>query len=679
MKDFNDEAIRKLKAILPADRIPSITRKDSMPGEQYVGELEKLGDAKLVDRIGAGGYIPPDINAIAPHYFKGIALKTQLASKLSIQDRDDNVNCALGYGLASHYYLDEFGLSMTTKDPYPDYIVQAAKRILLTEYKEAVATLRKQGLYDAIDLADYDNVRASFPRGKNSGFPWIVSGMDRMQNDLVLSVNALLARLLVKGVPVDDIFSDMLLTYTVFSRYQRSAKPVPMMLNRPAESVFFEPRRRVVNGGVKALGMALKPLVKWHTVVGLETSMFQQDRKKIQARAAGYIIASDKSRFDLRHGGIKLQQGLDLLYDVASEFAPLPTALKELLHKEATLDTALAYGYPEASLYITSAPAIRSGSATTSRVGSVLNLMNELIVTNAMLGGGNSAEAIVEHHLRYRPVIILGDDAMRVYPRDAEGERLSKLYREHIGATESIGVPTEEEIPAKFLGYGFDPDGTLTHSTNPLSNMFFPERFKTNAIASMLIRYTILKHPKAMNALDVITNVMRNPDAAAKLYGRFLADCMPGLAEHYKDHPKGGARQMFASLPTTGWDGKLIQKGLMSDIDEVLLFISKGSSYDFNYALIGHPEINDMMEEEDSVVKASLNTAVDKAVDALTAMKTAGAVRHKSGGRADKVLEVLSIFQHSKEDDIIRAYRAMLPRIARQVFTPRGSIFIGDI
>lgn len=685
--EFNELSKHMLGKILPDDKLPRIEPASSMPGYESVGDLEQIGDAKMVERIGAGAYIKPDVDGIAEHYFKGILLKENLGKKLDLENRDDHINNALGYGLVSHYYLDEFGLTMTEPIPYPEYIYEACKKILITEFRSAIASLQKAGQYDSIDLNDYNNVVASFPRGKNSGFPWIVSGMDRLQNDLTLSTNALLAKLMIDGKQPIDIFDGMLLSYTVFSRFQRNGKAIPMMLERPSQSFFFEPRRRVVNGGVKALGMALKPLVKWHTVVGLGTSIFAQDRADLQKRAAGHRIASDKSRFDLRHGGVKLKQGLDMLWEIASEFATLPPTIKELLHYEAALPTVVAYGYPAANAYVTDATALRSGSATTSRVGSVMNLMNELIVTNAMLGGTNNVDDIVKHHLQFKPTVVLGDDAIRFYPATEEGKKFADLYREHINSTESVGVPTEEEIPAKFLGYNFKDDGTLLHSAAPLSNMFFPERFKKDATASMLSRYIILKEHNAMASLEAITKMMQSESYAASVYSAFHKDCYSSLAEHYSTHPKGGAKQMFATLPNGSWDGKLIQKHLMSDLDEILLFISKGSSYDFNYALIGHPEINDLVEESDTTVEASINQAVNRAVEAMSstqAAKLKSAQGSRTGGqgtmnRIDKVNEVLRLFTYDNEEAIIAGYKAMLPRIARKVSTIRGDVYIGDI
>lgn len=690
--------MRALSKTRPEEFIPKIEKGPStMPGEAFVPDMERIGDKRVSDMIAGGGYIKPNLAAIVPHYLKGLKLKDELGKALGLKDRQGYADCALGYGLNSHYYTDEFGLSMTENKPFPQYIVDAAFKYLLTQTQDARNSLIRDGQYDAVNLDEYDKVKSSYPRGKNSGLPWIVPGKDRFQNDLVMASNALFAQLLLNGTTTDELYRDLLNSYVVFSRYQRTAKPVPIMLERPSMSYLFEPRRRVINAPPKAMSMVVKPLVKWLTVTGLRTDVFTQDRSIIAARsAAGVTFASDASRFDLRSGGVKLKQGLELLWKLATSFHKVPERVKDLMMEESTLSYLMVYGYPEPNLFLSDAESLRSGASTTSRVGCAINLMYDMYVESKIMETTDSDE-IADFYRKYAPSIILGDDLLKTYGKVSNGAERKAQYIKNLHYLKDLGMEAELEEPTKFIGYNIDeqaaPRDLLLHSTSPLDNMFFPEYFKASPTASFVMRYIILKNPKANDALGVMTDVMRNPGALKKVYGDFHRDCYKHLAQHYADHPQGGARQFFGLLPKSDAEAAIITRSLMADIDEILIFLSKGSAYDFNYSLIGLPELNDMMDERDDVITATTNELVDigrSLIDSYNVTKSVSGssswsdtVRNPSSTtnyqKVQKIGEVIKLFTFNNPSDIINHYHAMLPRIARRVMTSAGDVFVGNL
>lgn len=154
--------IRKLSSTRPAEYIPIITKGSSnMPGEAFVSDMERIGDRKVSDMVAGGGYIKPDLTTIVPHYLKGLSIKDTLGQKLNLGDRQGYIDCALGYGLNSHYYTDEFGLSMTENKKFPDFIIKAAFKYLKSQTSDARNSLIKEGKYEAVNLDEYDKDRKS--------------------------------------------------------------------------------------------------------------------------------------------------------------------------------------------------------------------------------------------------------------------------------------------------------------------------------------------------------------------------------------------------------------------------------------------------------------------------------------------------------------------------------------
>lgn len=644
-----------------------------------IQSLRRIGDGITAEQLVGTQLSPVDNNAILPHYIDGLSIRLSLAEKMGLDPTSPQ--SALGYKLMRHYYLDEFGTSLTDNSKvYPDWILQACLMYLKQQFESGINKLKQKGMYDPIDIRNYRKIVASFPRGKNSGLPLVVRGKDRLFNDISLAVNAKLSSILLDGTKPEEVFSGLLHHYLVFSRYQRTGRHVPHHNGTQLmDTQYYEPRRRVVNGAPKSLSMALKPLMKWMTVVGLETDVFTQSREVLRDRSKGVVFANDASRFDLRSGGLKLKQAINIIIDLAEHFGMNEPHVRDIAMYESFLPTVATYGYPDSQLYEITEDFLRSGSALTSRAGSVLSLMDDMYV-EAHVMGTKDPKVVADFFIAAAPSVIQSDDQAKFYDRIKDGDDRKAKYIASLNVLKDLGKEAEVELPTKFIGY-FLTKESLMHSTSPLDNMFFPESFKSNATASMIARYVILKYKDAFSVLDVIKNIMTSPKELALLYDEWHAKMYNQLAGHYSNHPSGAARQFFMTLPKKGASPELISKNLYSDIDEILVLLSKGSAYDFNYALIGLPELNEVLAESESNMDTSFE-GLTKAMQDIVKM-TGVAKGNESGFRQkvnnSKIEALVKIVTAPDAQSTIAAYHTALPVIARSIKTDAGEAFIGNL
>lgn len=221
----------KLAEGRPVTNFPRLIRNsEQMPGLEQVIPLPEVGDERTVEFLAPGAYTSPDLESIVPHYIKGLIAKDKLGDKLGLPREARYTDSALGYGLNSHYYVDEFGLTMTTDQSFPDYIVEAVKIYMIESFSSAMSGMTADEL-EAVNLNDYLNVKASYPRGKNSGLPLNVTGSNRLMNDLTMAINAKLAASIINNVSIQEVFHGLAHPYVVFSRYQRTAKTVPINID----------------------------------------------------------------------------------------------------------------------------------------------------------------------------------------------------------------------------------------------------------------------------------------------------------------------------------------------------------------------------------------------------------------------------------------------------------------
>lgn len=688
---------------------PSLTYSGEkfMPGEQSISQIPMIGDTRIASQIMPGSLTEvSDIPSIAKHYLKGLRIKRECANALRdvtkvVINEGDHANCALGYGLVRHYFVDEFGLSLTTSDPFPDYIVEACTTLMLRRLEEFDKTeLGATNDHGALNLDDYLRVRASYPRGKNSGVPLIVSGRNRIFNDAILATNAMLAAAIIRSPSQLLALSDgLLLAYTVFSRFQRTSKIVPFHDgSRPFLSNCFEPRRRVVNATPKFMAMAVKPLVKWWTTFALATPEFTNDRKEIQRRINGACttFASDASRFDLRSGGVKLRQALDIMWLVAKrKFSQIPESVYDIMIREAFLPTMVDYGFPQHTLFLSDKDALRSGASTTSRAGSLVNLMYDMLVESRRLGT-KDPDAIVRYYVAAEPSIILGDDLLKVPKADDGSQGLTSMegYVSAMDVLKDVGMSAEIEVPTAFLGYTVGDGspggrGKLMHKSNPFDNMFFPERFNSNPLGSFLCRFEILLSAEAELALTNMARLMTDEAFCVSRTELLIKKIGPWLESHFSDHPNGAARMFYSRLKSQLKNPSRAWVSVNEQPDEILDYIAKGASYDFNFANIGLPHLNDLRDESQDVLALRLDESGERALTDVEneisrislASRTTG--RRVTNASESKMAVILSrlrdVLKSGDEKKLVKNYRAILPQVGRRVITDAGEVYVGNL
>lgn len=647
--------------------------------------------------------------AMFRHYARGLCLMYDLGVKLGLP-KDvirTGPKAMLGYKFVNHQGALEFGISLTTDQAFPETVVEAAKKLMRRRYDDAIRS-GWDPRADRLALDDYMNVVASYPRGKNTGLPWMASGSDRFTNDLVLAIDAALAGCLVRGIPVDDMFRGLLLGYVVFSRFQRTGKRVPLQLSGSRlTSVGIEARRRIINSTPKIISLACKPLVKFTTVFHLLTPEFAQDRDDLRSRirSAGTVVATDASRFDLRSGGPKLRQGLDVLVDTATyAFPDMPRTVVDLVYKEAFLPTMITQDSPDGSRSFarwSSASALRSGASTTSRVGSLINLMYDMSTYYFGSEETMSVDDLVNLYITKQPTVIQGDDMLKLFRDDAEADS----YMGALPQLERVGMSVEQEHPTKFLGYLTRPLGMpddphkaegLYHGANPLDNMFFPERFRTYAVASMISRYVILKVGEAKKVVDILTSVSRDPAVAMSWYRKFYSEMYAALKIHYDSHPVGAARAYFATLPDPAdvTELKLAQM-IKHDEDELLRHIAQTARFEVNTALFGEErdtflsaDDTDSSMLDEQMVTASLEALVSRVAQARLAGGTdpaTGAAAPVSGSLVTKLQDprikpLLALFDHTGDDQsFVRLWRSLLDQTSRRISTEFGDFYVANL
>lgn len=629
------------------------------------------------------------------HYAKGLIHQANLGLSLSLPR--ETVFCSpkamLGYKFVNHQGGLEFGLTMSTDQAFPDTVVQAAIKLHKVRYDR----LRRAGwdpASDGVNLNDYLHVTASYPRGKNTGLPWMASGSDRFTNDLVLAVDSALACALVRGYPMQRMFDGLLQGYVVFSRFQRTAKSVPLIIDGVRyTSIGIEARRRIINSTMKIVALAIKPAVKFLTIFHLMTPEFEQDRGKLsrKIRQAEETRATDASRFDMRSGGIKLRQGIEVICAfLRYAFPDMPQAVCDLMMHEAFLPTMVSDDMDGGTVARwSSAASLRSGASTTSRVGSIINLMYDMCVYYYASDQNMSTDDLVNLYLETEPSVIQGDDMLKLFRSKADAEH----YMTNLGQLERVGMTVEEEHPTKFLGYLVNPLGSkrddakgtgLYHSANPLDNMFFPERFRTYAVASMLSRFVILKVQEAGAVVETLTRVAREPTYAMMWYKKFYREVYPFLKPHYEDHPTGAARVYFATLPDPAKVTELRLAAMIKhDEDELLRHIAQTARFDINVKLFGE-SFDDENTWGDDMVTGSLQHFADMYKGELSERHGAAEglskekfIKKLMDPRIRPLLDALK--QPMDDEQFVQAWRGCLDQTSRRVSTDFGDFYVVNL
>lgn len=590
-----------------------------------------------------------------PHYEQTcVALEKFLLKNGASYDVDSlSSTTAMSFVQPGHTFLEEFGaytLSQDSKVPLAD------PSLYLRRYESRVSDAR--------------SIVASYPRGKNTGLPIIVSGSDRLVSNIVNVLNLMTASTLQEWVyemdnsmfvsQVNALRAWLNATFgyadsqVVFSRLQHTGKHIPVRFTDNLNEVFgssnLVPRRRTVNSTIKWIAMALKAVIKTFTEYDLNSPVFSQDRDAIRRRIekcikeGGVVIAGDQSRFDLRHGGDKLVHlnSKILLPRLRRVFGEKAGSnfhyLMQVEENSATIIPTLDFCYAGSGR-----DTLKSGESGTSRKGSYMSLVDDMTITRESLG--LTDEQVNEYFLKNQPSVILGDDLLKLFPTKDDFLAYEKAMET---VSPLMGIGLEVERPTKFLGMlvldADDPAGASPKAggINAIMNKLFSSEGKVSwaqPIGSIAQKTALPERWRSQRypAFAAITKFFAMPfdaidpdrfavsdaitDGYIKDVRQFyleLSQARTGFnetqAKYFKD--------CHDNIPLNKSDLSKLYKDILSnpskynidvkyELDEILNIMFKGMEYDINWSVVG------IDDEDDSVIKGTAKEALQVMIDEI--------------------------------------------------------------
>lgn len=599
---------------------------------------------------------------------------------------------AIGFTPVTHSFIEEFGafsLSVNSdiplKSPVLEYLRAHDKRNGFEHKKE------------------FSNVVASYPRGKNSGVPIIVSGGDRVLNDILLFHNMLI------GSEISSLLTDRKisppefqqhlnsikktmtglfgeLVFLGFDRLQHTGKAVPKSFrDGKILSYNFEPRRRVVNGSVKPFAMALKPIIKATTNSDLSTPMFSQDRKVINERirkvidSGGFVMAFDQSRFDLRHGGDKQVLANEILAHRAADLTSVDP-VKALMLIENESDLRASYIHDGKSYLGDGKLVLKSGESGTSRKGSYMNANDDMMIS--MQAFGLNEQEVVDMYLEREPSAILGDDLLKFFSSIQEAEAYEKAVG-IVGKLLHIGM--EIEHPTKFLGSFIDDDPMIKALGEPrdkksitpvpwknsaissLQKIYFPEMFKkAQAIPLALeakMRGVIESHPNIDK--KGLFSIYRNA------YDEVSTLNHPLIKQDHKDVISEMPRDYNAfQVLTKDMLANPSKYGLDNDfgvVDEILNIFGRGLQFDADLDRVGLSELKGLSDVQSFESKLNTDSILASLKEVVGGAKKFGIPSDFKGGALLTLLDAYNTTKLNTKDPVERIngfYEAILVLVA---------------
>jgi len=378
--------------------------------------------------------------------------------------------CALGHWRPAHTDLEEMGqIAMDSNFSYDADLIDA-----LGAWYKTFDTNR--------------SFHMSLPRGKNIGWPTIISGSNREESDAFLFLHAGLAiSAQSKGWKLKDLF-DMLTIhhgnpFLIWgSRTQHTDKWMPLILKGGLRwSKNFEPRVRGIFMSPKVTVAYLRQVVKMGSSRILKSPLHEQDRSKISSRIERWfkegwlVMAIDYSKYERHIGGKRAESILSLCSKISESDA-------ENLSFEFNLPI-LMFGFRKAFLY-PGGRILGSGLSSTSFIGNAGNSLN----THTALGMLMGIKPVLVHK-QYQQTwdgMLFGDDSLLAFPPstvDKLGgkDKLLATLRDSYSKTK---MKVDEEPVIKFLGSVYGPGnfkGSISkgYSTwRAVQQIFFPERIK---------------------------------------------------------------------------------------------------------------------------------------------------------------------------------------------------------
>lgn len=373
--------------------------------------------------------------------------------------------CALGIHKPAHTDLEALGyLGVDNDFEYSDDVIDA----VVNFYKMYVPAKVDRSL--------------SLPRGKNIGYPFPISGGQRLVNDIFLGASAALSIGMDKAglTTLQDLYSFLEIYHgPCFTpqgeRYQHTAKVQPIGLTDALiSSNNFEPRVRIINMSPKVSVARMRSQIKRFLSCLLATPVHTQDRGgisdaiKMMGRFTS-VFAVDFSKFDFRAGGLRGKQMCKVLGAVLGDQRFYDDLITDF-------NTPL-YAYAHRNAYIGRGDLmLKSGMGSTTLIGCVCNLVTAVSVVSDVLGLSPS-QALAQLNQSWS-LLSWGDDTVL-------GFRSLKISQDELReAYAKYHMDVDFEPTIKYLGSNYlqgDFEGTFRPGYSigrAIQQQFFPERQK---------------------------------------------------------------------------------------------------------------------------------------------------------------------------------------------------------
>jgi len=436
-----------------------------------------------------------------------------LALQPLLTDYDKEVvlptTCALGYHKPAHTELEERGK-----------VGEDSSFIYDEDVMRAVIA------YYSLFFSSSDKVEGlSAPRGTLIGYPFLISGLSRDVNDVLLALNAAFAiACMTKGYTLEEV-TKMFERYhgpCIFSygeRYQHTSKVMPMITAEGVRfSKNFEPRCRMIVPSSKYMVLRMRPSVKKFLKVILKTDIHQQDRPSLIKTfdtwfKGGWKVKSlDHSKFDQRHGLPRSGKLIEAIFKVIGEESLIPEALFEFTRPH--------YAFYRDQAYIAPGDAmLKSGISVTTLIGCVGNLAS--VIQAIKFATGDSPEQIMSYKGTRWDLRCWGDDTLFAI-KDERWLTFDALFKGY----EKCKLKVEEEPTIKYLGlnYGrgqFAGTFDMGYGVGRAIQQFeFPERQKQYpfSLIGYIARIQMLNESKRKEYHSIYTNQLWNEKLLGKQF-----------------------------------------------------------------------------------------------------------------------------------------------------------------
>lgn len=593
------------------------------------------------------------LNKIPLYHEIVLALEDFITNNGSDYDKEGLVSTtALSLLKPSHTFLDEFGTFTMSKDA----------SIPLIDPSKYLIQYEKQ-------YGDIRDIKASYPRGKNTGLPVIVSGRNREVNNIVNVINLMAASTFQDWIyeTSDDNFAALLdstlgfmnrefgyaTSQVVFMRGQHTGKPTYVRFANDMRSWYKSKnlfwRRRIVNSTIKFIAMALKASVKAITEVDLRCPAFEQDQVNVQKRikdaitTGGVVLAMDSSRFDLRHGGDKKDHLYSTVLGPRYERMFGNAGKKLIMLSLVEAESTTLIPTPEGVYAGDGNLILKSGESLTSRKGSYMNLVDDMTITREALSLTDLGTC--DYYLRYQPSVILGDDILKFFPSIDDATKYEKALN-IVGP--KMGILMELEKPTKYLGKlvvntstPFNADVKISHGIagnygqgdwiQPLlpiaQKTALPERFRSEqfpALAAMVKFFALPFNAPAPDDFKRATIPVSYLKSVKEFYMR-----LSKVRYSYGDSRYVYFAKVANALPDTVDELKTLYVDVLKnpskygvdityDSDEILNLLMKGLEHDINWSVVGLGEPFEEAEEKGTITEV-LNRMLNENTNNQTA------------------------------------------------------------